>query len=649
MYMAKTTYKHIAAVNNPNVYGAGCNFITNAVAWTLPAQSSTFGLPSFIQSYFYPPDSFTYTVNCPGLNVNFNYNPTPSVLSVLWNFGDPASGANNSSTLNNPVHVFSAPGNYNVELIKFTICGPDTLRKVVNTHNLNIQLGPDTTVCGGTSVLLNPLAVGSTNTFQWQNGSTNPTFQATTSGLYWVQASNSMGCTFRDSIQVTFQSIPVFNLGRDSAICDKDTLTLNASGANATSYLWNNGATSSSIKAFLAGIYWCEATIGTCTFRDSLTIISVSPSPVVNLGNDQSLCAGNPVFFDATNNNSTYLWQDGSTNATNTATSTGLYWVNVKNNFGCERKDSVIISFEPQPVFNLGSDTSICQNDFLTLSAGAANATGYSWSTGATTSTINVSQTGLYWCEAVKNGCLFRDSLSIISLKPIPVVDLGNDQTVCEGITVNLDATYPNSNYLWQDGNTNPAYAVTQQGIYSVQLDLGGCKRSDTVLINYDLKPRFTLGPDQAICPGMTITLKPVLDPAWQLAWQDGSTAPTYTITQTGSLSLTATNNCGSSIDNVIVSKGICKVFVPSGFTPNNDGLNDLFKALGTETVTELQMKIFNRWGEIVFESNDKFKGWDGKYKGKMQANGVFVYILEYKDNNSPEKITLKGTVTLIH
>ena len=74
-----------------------------------------------------------------------------------------------------------------------------------------------------------------------------------------------------------------------------------------------------------------------------------------------------------------------------------------------------------------------------------------------------------------------------------------------------------------------------------------------------------------------------------------------------------------------------------------------MFKALGSETVTQLQMKIFNRWGEIVFESKDKYKGWDGKYKGKMQSNGVFVYILEYKDANSPEKITLKGTITLIH
>src|SRR5215203_2372333 len=117
LYMAKNSYKHLAAVSNPNVYGPGCGYVNNAIAWTLPAQVCSFGLPTFIQSYFYPPDSFTYIVNCPGLNVNFNYTIPANTSSILWNFGDPASGASNTSTLSNPVHVYPAPGIYNVELI----------------------------------------------------------------------------------------------------------------------------------------------------------------------------------------------------------------------------------------------------------------------------------------------------------------------------------------------------------------------------------------------------------------------------------------------------------------------------------------------------------------------------------------------------
>lgn len=787
IYMAKNNFKNIAGINNPNVYGPGCSFIANAVQWTLPQQRSKFGLPNFIQSYFYPPDSFTYVVNCPGLSVNFNYPITPNTTTILWNFGDPASGANNTSTLNNPVHLFSAPGIYNIELIKFTNCGPDTLRKQVSTSGININLGADTLVCGGSSVVLNSSAVGSTNTFLWQDGSTSPTYTATTSGLYWVQATNSLGCTARDSINVTFKPIPVFNLGNDTSICINDTLHLNATVTGATNYLWSNGATTPIINAYQTGLYWCIVNKEGCTFGDSLNLTTI-PRPVVNLGNDISVCGANPILLDATYPNCTYLWQNSSTNPTFTATTSGLYWVEVKNSSGCTKKDSINIAFNslpifnlggdtaicssdtltinatvpsavsylwntgataptikafqpglywcevnngciyrdtliitailPKPVvnlgndttacgtgpiilnatnpnssylwqnastnptfivtssglywvlvtsnngcakrdsinitlnsypaFNLGSDTDICQGDMLILNASVANATSYQWNNGATTISINVFQPGLYWCQVTRQNCAFRDSMTVLSIKPSPVVNLGSDQVLCEGITTTLDATYLNSTYLWQDGSTNPTNTVSQQGTYSVRVNYNGCERSDTVRVNYSLKPRFGLGSDKFICPGNSILLNPTLNPAWQLRWQDGSTAPTYTVTQPGIYSLAATNNCGTTQDDVLFTKGICKVYVPSGFTPNGDGLNDLFRVTGVEVISEFNLKIFNRWGQIIFETNDKTKGWDGKLKGTVLSTGTFVYILKYTESNTGLSQTLKGTVTLI-
>jgi len=261
---------------------------------------------------------------------------------------------------------------------------------------------------------------------------------------------------------------------------------------------------------------------------------------------------------------------------------------------------------------------------------------------------INVSQPGLYWCEATSQNCVFRDSLAILSVKPSPVVNLGNDQTLCEGLTTTLDATYLNSSYLWQDGNTSPTYTVMQQGTYIVQLDYNGCKKSDTVNVNYTLKPGFTLGPDQGICPGNTITLNPVLSAAWLLSWQDGTTNPVYTVLQPGTYTLSATNNCGTTQDDIIVSKGICKVFVPTGFTPNGDGVNDIFHVLGTEVITEFNLKIFNRWGEKIFETADKTKGWDGRLKGVPLTSGTFVYLLQYKEINAGKAEMQKGTVVLI-
>jgi gliding motility-associated-like protein len=647
MYMAKNTYKHIASINNPNVAGGGCNFVTNAVQWTLPSQSSSFGLPTFIQSYFYPPDSFRHTINCPGLSVNFDYTPSPAVISVLWNFGDPVSGANNTSTQYNPVHVFSAPGTYNVEMIKFTNCGPDTLRKQISPSGITINLGNDTLICGGSSILLNTTASGAGITYVWQDGSTNPTFAATTSGLYWVQASNSSGCTHRDSINVSFKPIPVYSFGNDTTICQNDTLTLNATVNGATGYLWNTIANTSTIPVSQPGLYWCEVNKEGCFFRDSINV-AVAPRPVVNLGADISVCGNNPVILDATNPNATYLWQNGLTSSTLTATTSGLYWVQVNNTNGCSTRDSITITFNSVPVFSLGNDQSICQGDTLTLNAAVTGSATYLWNNGATTPTIKSFQAGTYWCEVTRQGCVFRDTLIITAVKPSPVVNLGNDRTVCEGIAVALDASYPNATYLWQDGSAVPVYNVTAPGIYSVFVDLNGCSKADTIRITHTLKPRFTLGPDQAVCPGNPLVLAPALNQSWQLTWQNGSAAPAFTVTAPGQYSLTATNNCGSTTDNITIANGICKVFMPGAFTPNNDGLNDLYRALGTETVTKFEMKIFNRWGGIIFQSTDKLKGWNGRLGGTDQPSAVYVYTVQYTDLNSSQPQFLKGTFLLI-
>jgi gliding motility-associated-like protein len=509
-----------------------------------------------------------------------------------------------------------------------------------------VNLGNDLTLCNGNSVSLN--ATTANSTYLWQDGSTNAVFTASTTGLYWVEATHTLGCKKRDSINITFTPTPVFNLGIDSSICSGDTLVLNATVANATSYLWSTGATTATIKATQAGIFWCEVSIGTCFFRDSLTIPSIKPTPVVNLGNDLTLCNGNSVTLNAATANSTYLWQDGSTNATYIANATGLYWVQATNNVGCKKRDSINVTFNPIPVFNLGMDSAICAGDTLLLNATVSGAVSYLWNTGAVTTNIKAYQAGIYWCEVSKGGCIFRDSLTITSIKQYPIVNLGNDKTLCEGISLNLDATYLNASYLWQNGSTNPIYTVSQQGLYFVEVNYNGCKKSDSITISYNPKPRFSLGPDQLICQGISTLLSPALDPAWLLSWQDGTVNSTYTVTQPGIYSLTATNTCGSGFDEVLFSNGLCKVFIPSAFTPNGDGDNDLFKALGTELITEFHLKVFNRYGQIVFETNDKNKGWDGKLSGQPSPAGGFVYILSYKDINSTELKMLKGSFILI-
>ena len=99
---------------------------------------------------------------------------------------------------------------------------------------------------------------------------------------------------------------------------------------------------------------------------------------------------------------------------------------------------------------------------------------------------------------------------------------------------------------------------------------------------------------------------------------------------------------------DVTVSPGRCQLFIPSAFTPNGDGLNDVFKALYGENVTEFNLQVYDRWGELVFSTKNKAKGWDGRYKGQLQNSGIYVWIIRYKTTIDLEEKMMKGTVMLI-
>ncbi len=304
--------------------------------------------------------------------------------------------------------------------------------------------------------------------------------------------------------------------------------------------------------------------------------------------------------------------------------------------------------------FNFGKDTSFCTGDTLTLNATVTGTATYLWNTGATTPAIKVFQPNIYWCQVTRSGCTYRDDI-LISEKLLPVINFASDTTLCEGNTLLLDATNINATYQWQDNTANPTYFVTAAGTYFVAVtkagcsvkDKAGCIVKDTIAIAYNLKPKFTLGTDSRLCLGTTLTLDPKITGVSYL-WQDGSTTPTYKVTQPGLYSLTATNNCGATTDYITIGDGVCSLYVPNSFTPNGDTKNDLFKAGYGDNVTEYQLKVFNRYGQIIFATTDKNKGWDGTYKGTAQPYGSYVWVIQYKTvvNNTWER--LQGVVLLI-
>jgi len=226
-------------------------------------------------------------------------------------------------------------------------------------------------------------------------------------------------------------------------------------------------------------------------------------------------------------------------------------------------------------------------------------------------------------------------------------MNLGNDTTLCEGDELLLDAKNSGSSYLWQDGSGGQTYLVNKEGSYSVEVMKEGCSFSDSINMKFRHKPFFDLGKDGIYCSGNPLELKPSYHDA-HYTWQDGSTSPVFDVKQPGLYYVTGTNQCGSFTDSINVKQGYCHVIIPNTFTPNNDKLNDAFNAVGVELVTEFSMKIYDRWGRLIFETTNKSNGWNGKCHGDLVQTGCYIYVITYTEKGSPGNKTLKGIVAVL-
>jgi gliding motility-associated-like protein len=131
------------------------------------------------------------------------------------------------------------------------------------------------------------------------------------------------------------------------------------------------------------------------------------------------------------------------------------------------------------------------------------------------------------------------------------------------------------------------------------------------------------------------------------MLWQDGSKGQSFTVSKEGVYFLVATNECGSYTDSVTITTSFCNIIMPTGFTPNGDGINDVFKVKYPFPLKEFHLVVYNRWGSKVFETNKINEGWDGSFKGEPCVQGSYVWIISFTDiSNKPAQ--LKGIITLL-
>lgn len=433
----------------------------------------------------------------------------------------------------------------------------------------------------------------------------------------------------------------------DSQICLGDSTTLSA--VNSLTYAWADSLNPSVIIT-TDSILTVAPTITTTymVYGNSDTVsftVNVNNYPVVNLGADTTLCVGQNLLLNATTANATYQWNDNSTTPTYNVTQQGTYSVLLTVN-GCATPDTIVVNYNPSPVFTLNNDTTLCPGTTLLLNPATANAT-YIWQDNSTNASFNVAQAGIYWVAITVDNCSSTDSIQV-SYFSLPTINLGNDTSLCVGETLVLEPSVLASAYLWQDNSTDTNYTVTQQGSYWVAASISNCIIRDTINVIYNLLPNLILGSDTTICDGDILVLNASIANATFL-WQDNSTANTFTVTNPGIYWVEVDLlNC-LAIDSITIDTIECNLVIemPNIFTPNNDGLNDLFIPLKLKQITDATLEIYNRWGQKLIETSNMQTGWDGKHNGNDCNPGVYYWVVRYT-TRANETETLTGFLTLL-
>ena len=288
------------------------------------------------------------------------------------------------------------------------------------------------------------------------------------------------------------------------------------------------------------------------------------------------------------------------------------------------------------------------------------NGTGtYKWTlpngTNLSTQTITATQSGTYVVRyaTVPDTCGWQETVNL-QIAKVPNARLGVDTVLCTGTSITLVPTDTTGiiSYTWQDGSRNVQLQIDHPGLYWLQTANSCGTYRDSVLVTKMELPIIRLGPVSELCKDDTLYIKNLLDePGYTYRWSDNTIEKFMVVPAPGKLWVDVSNMCGVASDSIIITAKVdgcdCKLYVPTAFTPNNDGKNDLLKAFPGCPITG-ELSIYDRWGQLVYYTKDLQKGWDGTYNKVLQSSGLFVYHIKYAYTSQPGTFYKKGSFMLI-
>ncbi len=577
----------------------------------------------------------------------------------------PASGATETWFFQgNPIPAptdASASGTYTLVATAATGCA-DTAEVVLNTLPA-VALGADqaATLCSNATVDLAALFTTTGLSTAWTlNNATIPDPTAVdAAGLYTLVATNSSGCSDTAQVNVTPAAAPALGPDATQEACEGSTVDLTSSFNTAgltTAWTLSGATVPDPATVGATGVYTLVATNAAACSDTAQVAVTINPDPV--LGADQSItaCTGHAVNLGSLYNTAPHVaqWTINGTPVPDPAavTNAGSYLLTVTSAQGCSATATVDLAVVPAP--NLGADMAmtICADSMIDLASlyPTAGLTA-TWTQGSALVTYasGVALPGIYQL-VVSNGACTDTALLALTVNPNPSLGADRSFALCPWQTVDLRTLFPTdglSTVFTLNGVAvaNPD-SVHDAGVYAVTAtNASGCSDvANAIIANVPCLCEADFRTD-ALCLQEPAQFTLIADSAVHAVhWDFGGAAPAstepdpevqFSAGQDVPVTLQATLSCGVvTVEHIVHIEDCsqsCHLWFPNSFTPNKDDKNDTWSGAGDCIPDPYKLMIFNRWGELIFSTNDPRKEWDGTYGGVASPIGVYVYKAEYQ------------------
>ncbi len=555
-----------------------------------------------------------------------------------------------------------------------------------NTQNLSVFSVPNT--------IYNWSGLPSTAQFTTPNNTSTSNqisidWGLTPAGTYSIQVIPSMDIcgVLTDgntaTIDITLANNPTIIVQGTTTICPGENATIVATGAD--TYIWDNGLGNGNqfvVSPIVTTTYQVSGSIGNCFATNTVTVTVVNSTNITIIASSQSICLGDSVLLLATGMNN-YLWQNAiglpsNSNASVMVTPAATTTYNVSGNSGnCQATGSITITVNPLPIVAAGNNVNLCEGDFVTLNA--AGGGNYIWTQNIQNGvTFQPQSTQIYYVTVTNlTGCTGIDSV-LVTVFPKPAVQFqASTLNGCAPIqTQFLTNLIDIQSYFWDfgDGNNsqepNPSHTYFVNGCNDVSLTVtsnNGCTAS-LMLPDYicsDLNPtaNFKINPSVLSESNLLAHFLNLSENATTYLWDFGDltnsteTAPEHQYNQNSidgywiTLYAYSAQGCVDSMTQLLPLIENVIYYVPNAFTPDGNEFNQTFQPVFTTGFdpTRFEMLIFNRWGEIIYESKDSAIGWDGtNFAGLMAPDGIYSWKISFNAMNSEDRKIISGHVNLL-